>query len=395
MSMLDSVTNKGSGLPPRIIMHSQEKFGKTSFAAYAPTPIFAMTRGETGLLSLIDAGLVPKVDYYPQDFKDWMLFIDFLCALRDDRHNYKTLVVDTGNGLGDLCCDHVLREVYGGDEVAFSAYAKGVASAMVPWQRMITTLDEIREKRKMMIIFLHHTKAKHFDDPSGKSYDRWIPEGQEKLWGITCKWADVILSGQWETQTQKIAGTKDERAVGMPTRYLQASTVASTISGNRYGVKDKITGNGAKGLWDNLQAELDRALNRGGRPAEQSNKQQGQQSSTQADQPADKPKKSRYQISIDYWKNYNPKPETFADDFVNAIERFHTGNVKSKYLPAEEPDVREYIREALNLGDMVEFKDFTIENVKDASLAVVGWLKKHGETPALKADIIPPQQQRN
>jgi len=384
VGMLDSVTNKGSGLPPRIILHAQEKFGKTSFAAFAPKPIFAMTRGETGLLSLLDAGLVPKVDYYPEDFKDWMMFIDFLIALRDDRHDFQTLAIDTGNGLGDLCCEHVLHSVYAGDEVAFGAYAKGVASSVVPWTKMIALLDEIREKRKMMIIFLHHTKAKHFDDPAGKSYDRWIPEGQEKLWGVTCKWVDVILSGQWETQTQKVAGTKDERAVGVPTRFLQASTVASTISGTRYGIKDKITGNGAQGLWNNLQSEFDRVFKGGNRQAPAPTQSNNQSSSQASQPPADKPKLSRYQQSINYWEWYKPKAETYAEDFEKAIEKFHTGNVKNGYIPEEDPDVREFIREQLELGDMTELKDFTIDNVKDAVNAIVYWMKKHGETPAVK-----------
>jgi hypothetical protein len=40
--------------------------GKTSLGACAPKPIYLMTRGETGLLTLIDAGRIPETAHFPE-----------------------------------------------------------------------------------------------------------------------------------------------------------------------------------------------------------------------------------------------------------------------------------------------------------------------------------------
>src|SRR5262245_55584679 len=53
---LAQVTTATRKLPNRVILHGVEGWGKTSFAAQAPKPIFLMTRGEDGLETLIDSG---------------------------------------------------------------------------------------------------------------------------------------------------------------------------------------------------------------------------------------------------------------------------------------------------------------------------------------------------
>lgn len=372
MSMLNSVTNRGTGLPPRIVMHAQEKFGKTSLFAYAPNPIFAMTKGETGLISLLDGNRIPAVDYYPEDFKDWWTFIDFLKALRDDKHDYKTLIIDTGNGLEQLCCDMVCKESYDDKWELFMNYHKGFVTAQDPWQKMIGLLDELRGKRKMMVVILHHTKVKPFSDPNGKTWDQWQPEGNEKLWGLTRKWVDVILFGGWEVPLKK-DNAKEEKAVGQPSRYLQAGSVASSVAGNRYGISDKITANGgADKLWSALSNELNRCLNTKP-PAKEPTKEE----------PKEKKKLSRAETAINWWGGKVFDGENYAADFVKNIEKFHAGNVKENMpCPEQHTNVIEFVREHIEMGDLEEFKDLSKEKIALACKAVIAWLKLCPNEPA-------------
>lgn len=384
MSMLNSVTNRGTGLPPRIVMHAQEKFGKTSLFAYAPNPIFAMTKGETGLISLLDGNRIPAVDYYPEDFKDWWTFIDFLKALRDDKHDYKTLIIDTGNGLEQLCCDMVCKESYDDKWELFMNYHKGFVTAQDPWQKMIGLLDELRGKRKMMVVILHHTKVKPFSDPNGKTWDQWQPEGNEKLWGLTRKWVDVILFGGWEVPLKK-DNAKEEKAVGQPSRYLQAGSVASSVAGNRYGISDKITANGgADKLWSALSNELNRCLNTkppAKEPAKESSKNAANEPTKE--EPKEKKKLSRAETAINWWGGKLFDGENYAADFVKNIEKFHAGNVKEKMpCPEQHTNVIEFVREHIEMGDLEEFKDLSKEKIALACKAVIAWLKLCPTEPA-------------
>mgnify|MGYP000119510686 CR=1 FL=1 len=380
--MLANVANAGLGLPPLVVMHAQEKFGKTSLFAYAPNPIYAMIQGERGLLTLLDARQIPATAHYNEDFRDWMVFIDFLRSLRNDKHEYKTLVIDTGNALEMLCCDMVKREQYQDKDELFMAYHKGYVSAMVPWQKMLDLIDEIREKRRMMVVFLHHTKVKEFSDPNGKTWAKWQPEGNEKLWMLTSRKADVILFGGWDVEVKKdwTNNAKDEKATGQPTRYLLAGTQQGAVSGNRCGFDDKIVANGgAQKLWAAVAAQIAKF-------------QSGQALPPAADpaKPAakTKEKKTKFQTTLEWWQTTKfitekDEPESeFAKKFAKAIDRLFDVGATFLTPPADHPDVREYVREVTDMSDMQEFPDMTQAQVDKAALHVADWMNLCKPEPA-------------
>ena len=66
-SLASDIKAGGSGLPSRHVIYGPEGIGKTSLAAAAPLPVFLMSRGETGLLSLIDHSRVPaETPHFPE-----------------------------------------------------------------------------------------------------------------------------------------------------------------------------------------------------------------------------------------------------------------------------------------------------------------------------------------
>ena len=272
MSFLSKVTKEAAPQPPRIVMYAAEKFGKSSFAAHSWSPIFAMTKGETGLLSLIEAGLVPSVPHFPEDFKAWGDLLTATRELRDAPHEYRTFVLDTGNGAELLCADTVCREEFGGNWAAYASYGRGTELATKEWTRFLALLDELRTKRRMAIIFLHHAKVKSFNNPTGDDWDQWRPEAIEKLWALTHKWADVILFGGFQVNLNK-----DGKAAG-ESRYLRAQASGAIVAGNRYGLPDVIRSSpGAASLWKAFETELRKARGKGqAKLAEQSEKAEPQ-----------------------------------------------------------------------------------------------------------------------
>lgn len=233
-------------------MGGVEGIGKSSFGANAPKPVFLMSRGETGLETLIDSGQVNETPHSPE-IMTWNGVMDFIDLLTTSEHDYKTLVIDTLNGLERLCHEHTCATMYGNDwgKKGFSNYQQGPDSALVFWREMLSKLDTLREVRKMAIIGLQHTKVKNFKNPDGPDYDRYTADMHEKTWGLTLKWADIVLFANFFT----VIDDDGPRAKGTggKKRFIYTERTAAYDAKNRHGLPGQIDmGNSGAEAWGNF-----------------------------------------------------------------------------------------------------------------------------------------------
>lgn len=237
----DKVSSAGSGKPSRVVIHGVEGVGKTSLPAYAPSPIYMMSRGETGLLTLIDNNRISDTPHFPEvtEWNDVLSQIDWL-ATAD--HKFKTLVIDTGNGLERLCHEHVCRVEFNGDmgPKGFANYMRGYEVSCSEWLKFLCALDRARD-RGVQPFMLCHTKVKNFKNPEGADYDRYQPDMHEKTWGLTLKWADFVAFVNYETffTNEKDAGRK--KAAGGQQRIMYTERHAAFDAKNRLGLPPEIT----------------------------------------------------------------------------------------------------------------------------------------------------------
>lgn len=250
------ISRAGSGLPSRIIFHGVEGIGKTSLFANAPSPLFLMTGGETGLLTLIDNGLISETDHFDPvaTWQDLCAAINWLIV--EPRGN-KTLIIDTMNGAEWLCFDHTTKMRCDGDRDKFLAYGRGVEQSLPFWQDFLALLDRLREVRRMMIVLLCHTKIKTFKNPEGDDYDRYMPDMHEKTWGLAAKWADVVLFGNHETFAKKTQGASKAKGFSGGRRLLYTTRSAAYDAKNRLGLPKEID-MGATGFeaWGNFSSAV-------------------------------------------------------------------------------------------------------------------------------------------
>lgn len=254
---LAEIQTKGGNLPSRVILHGVEKIGKTSMAAHAPKPIFLMARGETGLLTLIDAGIVPEMPYFPE-CQTWDDLLGGIETLTTEKHEYKTLVVDTLNGAERLCHEYVCGRDYGGrwGKDGFTSYNAGYEVALADWRQLLCALDRLRELKGMSIFCLAHTRIKPFRNPLGADYDRFAPELHDKTWGMSHKWADIILFADFETWTKEEKGARP-KGLGGTGRILHTTRSAAWDAGNRHNLPPEISmGNNGKEAWTNFVTAL-------------------------------------------------------------------------------------------------------------------------------------------
>jgi hypothetical protein len=270
MSLLSRVSKSAPPQPYRMYLYAQEKFGKTSWAAFAPKPIFLMTQGETGLLDLIDFGQVPETAHLPPSaenpngFTDWLDLEAAVRAVADEPHDYQTLVIDTANGAERMLAQHVLAADFQGKKVgkgSYSDYGKGDQACVGYWTDFLRLLDAVRTARRMNVVLLAHSQIKSVNNPEGSDYDQLRPDGINKLWPLTHKWASVIAAGTYALTV------KDDKVTGGHDRILRVRGTAAVVAGNRYGMPDTIPcGNDPRAAYGHFARALTFARAKGPAP---------------------------------------------------------------------------------------------------------------------------------
>lgn len=222
-------------LPERIVVFAVEGWGKTTLGAYAPRPVFILAPGETGIDTLRAYNRCPEVDAItPANWADALAAVDYLSATAT---GHKTLVIDALGGFERLCHEHVCQRDFKGEwgERGFSAFQKGYDLSIGEWLVLLRKLDRLRAERGVTILALAHAKVKNFRNPLGPDFDKYVVDLHEKTWGVTHKWADAALFGNFY---QVLDGEKKGRVrgVGGNERVLYTEHTDAYDGKNRYGL---------------------------------------------------------------------------------------------------------------------------------------------------------------
>jgi len=100
MSLLSTITRGKENRPPRLFVYGQEGVGKSLFSASAPSPDFVQT--EDGL-GEIDTAKFPLA-------KSLADVTSAMTALRDEPHDFQTVVLDSADWLERLIWDRVCQD---------------------------------------------------------------------------------------------------------------------------------------------------------------------------------------------------------------------------------------------------------------------------------------------
>lgn len=226
-----SKTTRNS-LPPRVVIHGQQKVGKSTFAAGAFNPIFLPL--EDGL-SGIETSSFPLLKSYEE--------IDqALDSLLNDQHDFGTAVVDSTDWLEPLIWAHACK-VNGWSSIEQPGYGKGYVEAGTIWRAFLDKLNRLRMERSMSIILIAHSAVKRFEAPDTESFDRYELKMQKGALGLIVEWADIIGFAQEEIaiKKEKLAGDNVRtRGVSTGRRVMHTNAKPSFIAGNRYNLPDTI-----------------------------------------------------------------------------------------------------------------------------------------------------------
>lgn len=228
---LASVKRGVTHAPMRVLLYGPEGIGKTTFGADAPAPIFLGTEDGFGLLD---------VARFPEP-RSWRDVNDALLVLERDKHDYRTLVLDSLDWLEPLVHAEVCRAGGKKDIEAFG-YGKGYVAALDTWRALLSGLDRIRRARGMHIVLLAHAKLEAYRNPEGSDYDRWGLKIHKLAAGLAKEWPDAVLFANFTgvLVAKDDSGRARGKAVGTPTRALYTERRAAFEAKNRYALPSEL-----------------------------------------------------------------------------------------------------------------------------------------------------------
>lgn len=229
MLTLQSIRRNNTPKPPKVVLYGVPGIGKTTFASKAPSPVFILAEDGLGYL---DVPSFPKATSY-QDI------VDAIRVLRHEPHDHQTLVIDGLDGVEPLLHQHVAK-IGGKANIEDFGYGKGLSLfAPAEWQRLLNSLDDLRDNRGMCILLLAHSKVSEFRDPTLAPYDRYSMRIDKHAEALVRGWTDNLLFAQYEVRTTQ-SGRDEQRKIGIGTgkRLMHTSERPGWTAKNRYSLPE-------------------------------------------------------------------------------------------------------------------------------------------------------------
>lgn len=213
--------------PRKVVLHGVAGIGKSTWAAGAPAPLFVQTEEGSEDIGVDRLPMRRTLNELQQDLRSVLL----------DDHNYRTLVIDTGDGVETLIHTSVVTSA-GSESIAGIAYGRGYDAAVLDLRKILFVLDKIRDVRGMTVIVLCHTRISRFEDPSNDAYDRYSLQMHHKAASEVMGWADEVLFANYKTFVRKTEQGFRERnvAVGTGERFIFTREMPAYYAKNRLGL---------------------------------------------------------------------------------------------------------------------------------------------------------------
>ena len=248
---LSQLTRASQPKPPSMLMHGVAGVGKTTFAAESPKPVFILTEDGLGTLD---------VEHFPlaKSFDD---VLGALAALYTEKHDYRTVVIDSVDWLEPLVWARACRD-NGWKSIEDAGYGKGYVAALDLWRQYLDGLNALRNERGMTIIQIAHTDIKRFDSPEHDPYDRYVIKLHTRAAALLQEYADIVLFANYRISTVKADvgfNKKVNRALGSGERVMHSVERPAFLAKNRYGLPDTLPLNWsafAQAMPDSLKSVL-------------------------------------------------------------------------------------------------------------------------------------------
>jgi hypothetical protein len=227
----------------RCVFYGPEGVGKTTLASYSPEPIWLDIEDGSSRLNVARYQWRDEVGgHVPRTYADVLAAV---ADLATNKHDYRTLVVDTIDRLEALIWAHMIERdkarVKGGVEtIEDYGYGKGYNIAVDEWRAFCARLDHLRAMRGMHIVLIAHGHVKMFKNPEGDDYERYGLQVNEKAGGFLKGWADVVGFCRFDEGAGKLKGALKAKGWSTGKRYLNLTRTAAYDAKGRGGMPGEL-----------------------------------------------------------------------------------------------------------------------------------------------------------
>ena len=230
--------------------------GKTWFALSAPKP-FLINADDGAAEILARKGLEYSLDVVPgesvaADANKWSTVGETLMQLRDADHDFKSLVIDSLDGIEKLYQASVCNEKNVQSMEDFD-YQKGFVFARGKLQKFLNMLKQIRDKRDMEILICAHTEIKDINDPRIGNFSTHILKLHKNSNGDVREWADALMFIAYATKKvhdRGKFGKVDSTIDQSEDRYLITQGGRGVQCKNRYHLPSEVYAEDGESLYD-------------------------------------------------------------------------------------------------------------------------------------------------
>ncbi len=238
---LNALKSSKSNLPPIAVFYGVGGSGKTELASQFPGPLYVPTVGEEP-----PEGIEMATPGTATNLADIYATIDMLLSTE---HEFKTLIIDSADGLEPLVHAKVIEEnplTEKGNPVAHLddyGYGKGYNLAETKWQELVSGFVALRAAG-IAVVILAHEEIVRFDDPTGDPYARYQIRLHKNASAVLREAAHIVgFINYRRTIKEKDVGfnKKVAHAEGGGERLIYLEERPGFLAKNRYSMPPSIT----------------------------------------------------------------------------------------------------------------------------------------------------------
>lgn len=230
MSLLSKIESGKKMRPINVLLYGVEGIGKSSFAANATKPIFVGAEENDEL----------RVDRFPR-CDSWDQFKGYLQALVDEKHDFKSVVIDTIDSVEILLHQKILANDKADSMAkACGGYGAGYVKAANEMIDIRRILAKLRDEKNMNVVILAHAIKTKFEEPMhGVTYDTYEMKIDKRVAPLFKDWVSCVLFANYVTHKTKNDSGK-EMLVGVGKRKILTEKRPGHDGKNRFNLPYEI-----------------------------------------------------------------------------------------------------------------------------------------------------------
>ena len=228
---LDHIITRKRMKPLRVLLYGPGGIGKSYWAAqWNNSVILDLEDGLGG----IDCASLPMRD------AEWEDILHALNMLAQEKHDYKTVVIDSLDWLERLM-HHDICNQRGCVSIGDLQYGAGYVQALSYFEKLVKYMELLREKG-MNTVLICHAATKDVKDPTTQLYSKWQLALHQKAAEKMFQWSDCTLFAKQEINilTEKKDFGGQRKRAGGGERRMYCNDAPTYQAKNRYDLPDEM-----------------------------------------------------------------------------------------------------------------------------------------------------------